>query len=65
MPAGAGHDAQIFARVAPAGMIFVPSKGGRSHRRDEWTEWPLLEQGANVLLQTILRLIHRPPGEAP
>ena len=39
-------------------MIFVPSKGGRSHRRDEWTDWPYLEKGANVLLQSVLRLLH-------
>ncbi len=58
MPSGAGHDAQVLANVAPAGMIFVPSEGGRSHRRDEWTDWPLLENGANVLLQSALRLIH-------
>lgn len=58
MPSGAGHDAQVVARVAPAGMIFVPSKGGRSHRRDEWTDWPYLEKGANVLLQSVLRLLH-------
>jgi N-carbamoyl-L-amino-acid hydrolase len=56
MPSGAGHDAQIIAAVADAGMIFVPSQGGRSHRPDEWTEWPALEQGANVLLRTLLRL---------
>jgi beta-ureidopropionase / N-carbamoyl-L-amino-acid hydrolase len=58
MPSGAGHDAQVIARVADAGMIFVPSEGGRSHRRDEWTDWKLLEQGANVLLQSVLRLMH-------
>ena len=58
MPSGAGHDAQVVSRVAPAGMIFVPSKGGRSHRRDEWTDWPYLEKGANVLLQSVLRLLH-------
>jgi N-carbamoyl-L-amino-acid hydrolase len=56
MPSGASHDAQILARVTDAGMIFVPSKGGRSHRPDEWTEWPALEHGANVLLHTLLRL---------
>ena len=57
MPSGAGHDAQLFAKVTPTGMIFVPSMGGRSHRRDEWTDWPYLEHGANVLLQTVLHLI--------
>jgi N-carbamoyl-L-amino-acid hydrolase len=37
-------------------MLFVPSQGGRSHRPDEWTDWAALEQGANVLLATLLRL---------
>lgn len=57
MPSGAAHDAQVMARLVPAGMIFVPSAGGRSHRRDEWTDWDCLEQGANVLLHTVLRLL--------
>lgn len=57
MPSGAAHDAQIMARIVPAGMIFVPSAGGRSHRRDERTDWVHLEQGANVLLHTVLRLL--------
>jgi beta-ureidopropionase / N-carbamoyl-L-amino-acid hydrolase len=56
MPSGAGHDAQVLAAVTDAGMIFVPSQGGRSHRPDEWTDWPALECGANVLLGTLLRL---------
>jgi N-carbamoyl-L-amino-acid hydrolase len=56
MPSGAGHDAQILAAVTDAGMLFVPSQGGRSHRPDEWTDWPAIERGANVLLGTLLRL---------
>jgi N-carbamoyl-L-amino-acid hydrolase len=56
MPSGAGHDAQILAGVTEAGMLFVPSQGGRSHRPDEWTDWPAIERGANVLLGTLLRL---------
>jgi N-carbamoyl-L-amino-acid hydrolase len=56
MPSGAGHDAQVLAGVTEAGMLFVPSQGGRSHRPDEWTDWPALECGANVLLGTLLRL---------
>ncbi|MDX1488107.1 MAG: Zn-dependent hydrolase [Acidiferrobacterales bacterium] len=59
MPSGAAHDAQVMARLVPAGMIFVPSAGGRSHRRDEWTDWSHLEQGANALLHTLLRLLPR------
>jgi len=56
MPSGAGHDAQVLAAVTDAGMVFVPSQGGRSHRPDEWTDWPAIERGANVLLGTLLRL---------
>jgi N-carbamoyl-L-amino-acid hydrolase len=57
MPSGAGHDAQVLASVTDAGMLFVPSQGGRSHRPDEWTDWPAIERGANVLLGTLLRLV--------
>lgn len=57
MPSGALHDAQTMALITDSGMIFVPSKGGRSHRRDENTDWRHLEQGANVLLHTVLRLM--------
>ena len=56
MPSGAGHDAQVLAGATEAGMVFVPSQGGRSHRPDEWTDWPAIERGANVLLGTLLRL---------
>jgi N-carbamoyl-L-amino-acid hydrolase len=53
---GAAHDAQIIATIAPTGMIFVPSKGGRSHSAAEWTAWSDIEAGANTLLQTLARL---------
>ena len=56
MPSGAGHDAQDLARIAPIGMIFVPSVGGISHSPDEYTRPEDMANGANVLLQTILRL---------
>ncbi len=64
MPSGAAHDAQMMARLVPAGMIFVPSAGGRSHRRDERTDWVHLEQGANVLLHTVLRLLANGTAES-
>ena len=35
-------------------MIFIPSKGGRSHRVDEMSDWDAIERGANVLLRTLL-----------
>ena len=56
LPSGAGHDAQMLARVCPAGMIFVPSVGGISHNVKEFTALPDLEAGANVLLHTLLKL---------
>ena len=56
MPSGAGHDAQDLARIGPMGMIFVPSVGGISHSPKEFTKPEDVVNGANVLLQTILRL---------
>lgn len=56
MPSGAIHDAQIMSRVTRVGMIFVPSKDGRSHSSAEWTPWEDIEAGANVALHTLLRL---------
>jgi len=52
----AGHDAQNLTRVTDAGMIFIPSQGGRSHRVDEMSDWPAIERGANALLHTMLAL---------
>lgn len=56
MPSGAAHDAQVMGRLAPTGMIFVPSVAGRSHSPAEWTHWEDIEIGADVLLRTVLRL---------
>ena len=56
LPSGAGHDAQWMARLAPMGMIFVPSLRGISHSPKELTAWQDCANGANVLLQTILSL---------
>jgi N-carbamoyl-L-amino-acid hydrolase len=56
LPSGAGHDAQMLARVCPAGMIFVPSVDGISHNVKEFTALRDLEAGANVLLHTVLTL---------
>jgi len=56
MPSGAGHDAQMLARVCPSGMIFVPSANGISHNPAEHTDDADLEAGANVLLHAMLRL---------
>lgn len=56
LPSGAGHDAQILARVCPAGMIFVPSAGGISHNPREHTDARELVQGAEVLTSVLRRL---------
>jgi N-carbamoyl-L-amino-acid hydrolase len=56
MPSGAGHDAQDLARICPMGMIFVPSVKGISHSPLELTRPDDVTNGANVLLQTVLRL---------
>jgi N-carbamoyl-L-amino-acid hydrolase len=56
MTSGAGHDAQMIARIAPAAMIFVPSTGGISHNPNEHTEDSDLVAGANVLLDVVARL---------
>ncbi|MDA8063405.1 MAG: Zn-dependent hydrolase [Actinomycetota bacterium] len=61
MPSGAGHDAQMIARLAPAGMIFVPSVGGISHNPAELTLPEHLQAGADVLLHTMLALADGDP----
>ena len=48
MPSGAGHDAAFAARLCPTGMIFVPSKDGRSHCPEEYTSPSQLAAGAQV-----------------
>ncbi|MBT3068203.1 Zn-dependent hydrolase [Rhodoferax sp. U11-2br] len=60
MPSGAGHDAQMLARVCPSAMIFVPSVGGLSHNVREHTDPADLQRGAQLLLQVVLALANRP-----
>lgn len=57
MPSGAGHDAQMLARVCPTAMVFTPSVDGLSHNIAEFTEAVDIEAGANVLLQVVLDLL--------
>ena len=59
MPSGAGHDAQMLARVCPTSMIFVPSVNGLSHNIAEFTESVDIAAGANVLLHVMLDLAQR------
>ena len=59
MTSGAGHDAQMLARLCPSAMIFVPSVGGISHNPAEHTEPEDLIAGANVLLHTLWQLLNQ------
>ena len=56
LPSGAGHDAQQIARLAPIGMIFVPSRGGISHSPREYSSPEDVSRGAEVLYRTLLTL---------
>src|SRR5215813_6318387 len=57
---GAGHDAQYMAAICPTGMIFVPSRDGRSHCEEEFTPMDDIEHGANTLLLAAARLAGTP-----
>jgi N-carbamoyl-L-amino-acid hydrolase len=56
MFSNAGHDAQIMAGFTPSALIFIPCKDGISMNPKEYTDWENVENGANVLLHTILKL---------
>jgi N-carbamoyl-L-amino-acid hydrolase len=56
MPSGAGHDAQDIARIAPIGMIFVPSRSGISHSAQEYTAPADIANGVNVLIRSVLAI---------
>src|SRR5499433_3621495 len=56
---GAGHDAQYMAAIGPAGMIFVPSRDGRSHCEEEFTPMDDIEHGAATLFLAVVDLAER------
>lgn len=58
MPSGATHDGNAMAAKMPVGMIFVPSKDGISHSKDEWTEWKDIDCGMKVL-RKVLQLLEK------
>lgn len=55
----AAHDAKYMSRITPTAMIFVQTKGGKSHCEEEEAPWDAVEQAANVLLHTVIRLARR------
>ena len=62
LPSGAGHDAQEMAALGPIGMIFIPSVGGISHSPKEYSRPGDIENGANVLLESLRRVDAEAPG---
>ncbi|MDR1603827.1 MAG: M20 family metallo-hydrolase [Gracilibacteraceae bacterium] len=56
LSSGAGHDALQVAPHMPAAMLFVPSRGGRSHCPEEWTDYVHLARAAHVLCDTVQKL---------
>ena len=56
MPSGAGHDAMQMAKITPAGMIFIPSQRGISHNPLEWTDPDDIGLGAQLLMETMIRV---------
>lgn len=56
---GAGHDANQVATIAPAGMIFIPSTGGRSHCPEEYTDMEHVLLGTEALLRAVVLLDKR------
>jgi N-carbamoyl-L-amino-acid hydrolase len=53
----AGHDSMQMAQVCPTGMVFVGNRSGTSHSPAEDIAPEDIEAGANVLLETIKRLL--------
>lgn len=58
MVSGAGHDAQIFAPRIPTAMLFVPSRGGRSHSPSEFTSVEQAMVGIAALAAALYRLAY-------
>lgn len=61
MQSGAGHDAMHIAAVAPAGMIFIPCRAGRSHASEEFATPEAVATGTAVLMNAVLALDRNPP----
>ncbi len=55
MASGAGHDAAFISRVAPACMLFIPCRDGKSHAPEEWAEPTALTAGARVIGEAVVR----------
>ena len=56
LPSRASHDAARLAPVAPAGMVFIRCKDGKSHCPEEWADLDDIVLGARILGQALLRV---------
>jgi N-carbamoyl-L-amino-acid hydrolase len=56
LPSGAGHDATQIATIAPIGMIFVPSRDGKSHSPDEWTDLEDIALGVQAMARALIKV---------
>ena len=59
LPSAAVQDSQLMAKIAPMGMIFIPSRDGISHSPKEFSSWPDIANGAEVLYRVVLLLDER------
>lgn len=57
MLSGAGHDAMVMGEFVETGLIFVPSKNGRSHSHLEWTDYEALQKGIELVYESILEIV--------
>ena len=56
MVARAYHDSSFMACIAPVAMLFIPCRGGVSHRPDEYASPEWIAGGVEVLARTLARL---------
>ena len=56
LASGAGHDSAFIARIAPAAMVFVACRDGKSHTPEGWAEPDALAAGCAVLWETVRRI---------
>jgi allantoate deiminase len=56
MISGAGHDAMVMAELTDVGLVFVPSRNGRSHCPEEWTDYEDLQKGIETIYKTVKKM---------
>lgn len=61
---GAGHDAAFMSRICPSAMVFVPSRNGKSHAPEEWTDRGEIAAGAAAILTAVKTLDRTLPRAA-